>query len=160
MDDILHDTGSILLLISLAFSLAFCIHICKYNRKKMKVDFYLMLIFAILGVVCKFYRVVMNITMGIGVLCYIVLGLLIVLGFAVGLFVFIKDIVHRVRSLCKQRVMRRQTQRAEKNYGCNKKEKTQPLLKIKIRKKRQELIVSDIPDDSFFEIQLPPGGLE
>ena len=140
MNDILFDIGAILWLFSLAACVEFFIGTFKSDKKKMAINFYLMLILVVLGAICRYYKAVMNITLGIGALCLIVIELLIVLVTAFGLYVLIKDVVHRVRPLCKRR--------------------TAPLVKIKIKRKRQEHIVSEIPDDSFFEIPLPPGGIE
>lgn len=116
-----------------------------------------MLISFALGLIGQYYRLFIAILLALGALCILVLGLLLVSLSAFGLFEIIKGIVSLSKSLLQERRQARYMNRATvpKNIETKHRKAKQRRQRIK-----QSIITSDIPDETFFEVQLPPGGLE
>ena len=163
VDDVLYDIGTLFWVVGLFFSLKFLLDCFKDDRKKMKTHFYLMILVIILGIICKFYHVIAQAVIGIGVLCLLVSGILIVSAFAVGLSLMVKSLVTLfLRGIQNNR--ERQQNKRKQRLELARKRKRPKHIRIKkhyrLKKKQIENFIDDIPDDSFFEVQLPPGGLE
>lgn len=158
LDEALYNIGTTLLVAGLVSCLVFLYHIIPDNKKRVKFEFSFMLISFALGLIGQYYRLFIAILLGLGALCILVLGLLLVSLSAFGLFEIIKGIVSLSKSLLQERRQARYKNRATvpKNKA-TKHRKTKPRRQ---RTKQSSIITSDIPDETFFEVQLPPGGLE
>ena len=157
MDDALFDIGTILFIAGFMLSLKFGYHIIKNNVKKAKTEFILMLIMFSLGLICRHYRYVEMIILSLGELCILVSGLLLVLAFVAVLFLIIKAIASKCFSVlqkCKHIIEQKRDLKRETTT------KHKRLIRIRRQRKNKTLLPFDIPDDSFFEVPLPPGGLE